>query len=432
MLANVDETRHQFPLVVPALFQFFRFLSQGFQALHQFTFTLVVDGLPECLFAGHQFLLHAQLVQFTAHVAEAARRRAEVEADPCTGGVQHVDGLVRELTASEVAGRHVGSGFQGAVGDQDLVGLFVDSAQATEDVDRLSRGWLIQRDGLEAAAQGRVFLKVFLVLAPGGGGDGPQLATGQGRLEQVGGVGATFTVAGADQGVGFVDKQDDGRRGAFHRFNHAFQAFFELAFHRRTGLQCPHVQSPQFHARQALRHIAIDDTQGQAFNNGAFAHAGIADNNGVVLATTAEDVDHLIDFGVAAHHWVQFLVPGQFGEVGGVALERVHVHLRLIGGTGAILSARLFDRPAGHGIELAAQLFAVDVFQTLTDLGHQVTVCVHQQCQHDGTGAQVGVAQFSGGDQPGVLQQLDQQRRERRVRLGGLRLAVQAVPHHRL
>ena len=42
------------------------------------------------------------------------------------------------------------------------------------------------------------------------------------------------------------------------------------------------------------------------------------------------------------------------------------------------------------------------------------------------------MAQFGGGQQPGILQQLHQQRRERGIRLGGLRFAVQAVAHQRL
>ncbi len=47
---------------------------------------------------------------------------------------------------------------------------------------------LVDLDQLEAAGQRRVLLEVLLVLGPGGGGDGAQLAAGQGRLEQVGGV----------------------------------------------------------------------------------------------------------------------------------------------------------------------------------------------------------------------------------------------------
>ena len=42
------------------------------------------------------------------------------------------------------------------------------------------------------------------------------------------------------------------------------------------------------------------------------------------------------------------------------------------------------------------------------------------------------MAQFGRGQQPGILQQLHQQRRERGIRLGSLGLTVQAVAHQRL
>ena len=71
---------------------------------------------------------------------------------------------------------------------------------------------LLDLDDLEPPGQGRVLLEVLLVLGPGGGGDGAQLAAGQGRLEQVGGVALAGLAAGADHRVRLVDEQDDRRR----------------------------------------------------------------------------------------------------------------------------------------------------------------------------------------------------------------------------
>ncbi|MNV91302.1 hypothetical protein D3C71_1857820 [compost metagenome] len=65
---------------------------------------------------------------------------------------------------------------------------------------------LVDLDHLEAPLQRRVPFEILLVFAPGGGGDGAQLAAGQGRLEQIGGIGAAGLVTGADQGMGFVDE----------------------------------------------------------------------------------------------------------------------------------------------------------------------------------------------------------------------------------
>ena len=71
---------------------------------------------------------------------------------------------------------------------------------------------LLDLDDLEPAGEGGVLLEVLLVLGPGGGGDRAELAAGQGRLEQVGGVALAGLAAGADHRVGLVDEQDDRRR----------------------------------------------------------------------------------------------------------------------------------------------------------------------------------------------------------------------------
>ncbi|MNO82480.1 hypothetical protein D3C76_737560 [compost metagenome] len=67
--------------------------------------------------------------------------------------------------------------------------------------------WLIDLDHLEATLQRRIALEVLLVFTPGGGSDGAQLATRQGRLQQIRRVCAPSLVASADQGVGFIDEQ---------------------------------------------------------------------------------------------------------------------------------------------------------------------------------------------------------------------------------
>ena len=52
--------------------------------------------------------------------------------------------------------------------------------------------------------------------------------------------------------------------------------------------------------RQHLRHVAFDDTPGQAFGNGGLADAGIADIKRVVLGPAAQDLDGALDLMLAA------------------------------------------------------------------------------------------------------------------------------------
>ena len=62
---------------------------------------------------------------------------------------------------------------------------------------------------LEPTGQRRVFLDVFFVFRPGGGADGAQLTARQRGLQQVGCIRATGLVASTDDGMRFVDKQQN-------------------------------------------------------------------------------------------------------------------------------------------------------------------------------------------------------------------------------
>ena len=64
-------------------------------------------------------------------------------------------------------------------------------------------------DRLEAAFEGRVFLDVLAVFVERRGADAVQFAAGERRLEQVRGVHRPFGRPGADDGVQFVDEQND-------------------------------------------------------------------------------------------------------------------------------------------------------------------------------------------------------------------------------
>src|SRR5690606_14591383 len=103
----------------------------------------------------------------------------------------------------------------------------------------------MQLHGLKAPRQRRVFLEVFLVLAPGRCGDGTELATCESRLEQVGGISAAGLAASADQGMGFVDEKDDGFRRVLYFIDHALKTTLELALDAGTCLQQAEVEAQQ-------------------------------------------------------------------------------------------------------------------------------------------------------------------------------------------
>ena len=98
--------------------------------------------------------------------------------------------------------------FSASSRDLQLVVLFVALADAVEDQDRLLDARLVDLDRLEAALQRGVALDVLAVLVQRGRADRLQLAAGEGRLEDVGGVDRALGRAGADERVQLVDEED--------------------------------------------------------------------------------------------------------------------------------------------------------------------------------------------------------------------------------
>ena len=129
--------------------------------------------------------------------------------------------------------------------------------------------------------------------------------------------------AGADQGVGFVDEQDDRLLGTLHVFDHLAQALLELALHARPGLQQADVEGAQFDVLQRRRDVAGDDAQGEAFHHRGLADAGLAGEDRVVLPAAHEDVHQLADLLVTPDDGVELAAAGLLGEVHGKALERL-------------------------------------------------------------------------------------------------------------
>ena len=118
------------------------------------------------------------------------------------GLVDEVDGLVGEVAVGDVAVGQVGRGHERLVGDGDPVVRLVAVAQALEDLDGVGHRGLLDLDRLEAALEGGVLLEVLAVLVERGGADGLQLAAGQHRLEDRGGVDGALGGTGTRRGCG--------------------------------------------------------------------------------------------------------------------------------------------------------------------------------------------------------------------------------------
>ena len=270
--------------------------------------------------------------------------------------------------------------------------LLVIVGDALEDLDAVLDGGFVHRHRLEAPLQGGVLLDVLAVLGKGGGADDLDLAPAQGGLQDIGGVHAALGVPGADDVMHLVDDQDDVALLA-DLLDESLHAALELAAELGPGHQSRQIQQEDLLVLELVGDAAHGDALGQALGNGGLAHAGLADEAGVVLLAAVQDLDHPLQLLFPAHHGIQlaFLRPGgqidavviqefALGRAGRLALGALGRTLIPLGGAaGAVLGGGAAEQPVQEGeggglavvIPLAALVFQVQqLFRPVQGVGH--------------------------------------------------------------
>ena len=213
--------------------------------------------------------------------------------------------------------------------------LLVALPDPLQDLDGLLERGLLHHDRLEAPLQGRVLLDVLAVLVERGRPDALELAPGERRLEDVGGIDRTLGRARADERVELVDEQDR-VVGVAQLLDDLLEPLLELAAVLRAGDERADVEGQDPLVEQDVRDVARDDPVGEALGDGGLAHAGLADQGGVVLGLAAQDLDDPLDLLLAADHRVQLVRAGGLREVDpeGVDRGRLAGALGLLGRAG--------------------------------------------------------------------------------------------------
>ena len=191
---------------------------------------------------------------------------------------------------------------------------------ALDDADALLNARFGNRHRLEAAFQGAVLFDVLPVFREGGGADDLDLPPGEGRLQDVGGVHAALRIPRADDTVHFIDKEDDVSL-LLDLVDQALHPALKLPAELGACHQGCEVQSPDLFILELVGHLSVRDLLGQAFRDGRLAHAGLADQAGVVLLPAVQNLDHSLQLGFPAHDPVQLSVPGAAGEILAIILQ---------------------------------------------------------------------------------------------------------------
>ena len=142
------------------------------------------------------------------------------------------------------------------------------------------------------------------------------------------GVDGALGRARADQRMQLVDEQDNLAVRLLDLLEHGLETVFEFAAVLGPGEHGAEIERDHALVAQAFGHIAGDDAAGEALDDGGFAHAGLADEHGIVLGAAAEDLNHAANLLVAADDGIEFAAAREIGEVFGVFFESLEFGLR--------------------------------------------------------------------------------------------------------
>ena len=242
----------------------------------------------------------------------AAAFAVDTVAAPCL--VDEVDRLVRQEAVGDIAVGQIGGQHECGIGEAHLMVGLVTILEAMEDLNRLGHGRLLDLNRLETALESRVLFEVLAILLDGGGPDGLQLAAGQHRLEDAGGIDGAFRGTRPDEGVDLVDEQND-VAPSLDLFQHLLEALFEITAVAGTGNQCTEIERVELLGRERVRDVPGYDLLGQTFHDRRLPHTRLTDEHRVVLRTTRQDLHDPFDLRRSADHRVQVVVAGHLCQV---------------------------------------------------------------------------------------------------------------------
>ena len=133
-------------------------------------------------------------------------------------------------------------GYQCIVLDTHTMVVFVLFLQTSEDAYGLLGSGLVDHHRLKTAFEGLVLLEVFLVFLKGSGTYASELTSGEGRLEDVGGIHGSVALSGPHKGMDLINEEDDATLGFGDLTDNALQTVLELSLVHGTCHKGSHVE----------------------------------------------------------------------------------------------------------------------------------------------------------------------------------------------
>ena len=126
-----------------------------------------------------------------------------------SGFIDQINRFIRQKTVRNIASGKGCRRYQGTVGNFDVVVGFVTIFQRPQDRNRVFYTGLIDIDLLETSFQGGILFNVFAIFIQRGGTNTAQFAPRQHGFEQVPCIHGPLGGPSANDGMDFVDEEND-------------------------------------------------------------------------------------------------------------------------------------------------------------------------------------------------------------------------------
>ena len=258
-------------------------------------------------------------------ITRSTSGRSTVRVSPSAGGpmqpqhrarlVEHVDGAVGQPVVAQVAAGQPGRALEGGVGVGDLVVAPRTRLRRPRRILTVSsRVGSLRAIFCTRRASARSFstcLNSSKVVEPARR-ISPSVRTGLMRLAR---SMVPPVVAPAPTMVCISSMNRIGFGPLLERGQHGLQALLEVAAVARPREERAGVEGEDLGALQDLGRVGLQQPRGQPLHERGLAHAGIADEHGVVLAPPAQDLQRALQLLAAADERVELALPRALGEV---------------------------------------------------------------------------------------------------------------------
>src|SRR5690606_5591797 len=133
---------------------------------------------------------------------------------------------------------------------------------------------------------------------------------------------------------------------------YSLQTLLEVAAIAGAGEQRAHVEGEDGRLLEDVGHLTADDLAGKAFRDGRLTHAGIADEQRVILLAAAQHLDRAQDLRLAADERIDPPLARFFVEVHAVGVERIGSGLLAVATFSGVLIDAACRARIGHARSL--------------------------------------------------------------------------------